>query len=127
MYMVAFMYPGKVGQDFDFQHFVNVHLPLGLGLTAKLLNVRPEKIVAYTPTRGGDLDPDSAPYCAISAVYFNEKSDAETFCTLFDHEEAAERLSADFPNYTPHPPEVMTAEVHELTNISEMIAAFADR
>ncbi|MGR8949325.1 MAG: hypothetical protein ACU84Q_14870 [Gammaproteobacteria bacterium] len=128
MYMVAFMYPSaSTPQDcseFDYEHFVSVHLPMGLGLTKKYLGITPEKIVVYNPITDGEGAYANRPYCAISSVFFRQKSDAKTFCSLFSHEEAARRLSEDFANYTPGAPEVIMAQVNELTNISEMIANF---
>ena len=58
MYMVAFMYPSaSTPQDcseFDYEHFVSVHLPMGLGLTKKYLGITPEKIVVYNPITDGE-------------------------------------------------------------------------
>ena len=125
MYVVAFMYPSKTDTSFDYDHFVNVHLPLGIGLTKKHLDIVPEKIIVYSPIRGGDGEINSAPYCAISSVFFSEQADAKTFCTLFEYEEAARRLSEDFANYTPAAPEVIMTEVHELTNMDGMLETFA--
>jgi hypothetical protein len=50
MYMVAFMYPNKEAGTFDFEHFIKVHLPLGLSQTWKHLRVKPRKLVVYSPT-----------------------------------------------------------------------------
>jgi hypothetical protein len=56
-------------------------------------------------------------------VFFDTRADAETFSGLFAVEEAARLLSADFPNYTPGPPDVMMAQVTELTDIDGLIAS----
>ncbi len=47
---------------------------------------------------------------------------AAPFSGLFAVEEAARLLSADFPNYTPGPPDVMMAAVTEFTDIDAVIA-----
>ena len=122
MFMVAFMYPAGPNGDFDYEHFTQVHLPMGLGLTKKHLGITPKKIIVFNPivTGEGDL----APYAAISNVLFETEQEAQTFCSLFTFEEAARRLSDDFANYTSGAPEVILAEVKELTHIDEMIAAF---
>ena len=122
MHMVAFMYPAEPGADFNRDHFIDVHLPMGLYLTRKHLGIQPEKLVVYAPTRAGDDQSPATTFCAISSVFFATEPDARTFCTLFEHEEAARRLSADFANYTPHAPDVIMAEVTELTDVEEMIA-----
>ena len=121
MYMVAFCYPNKPGGTFDFKHFVDVHLPLGLHQTFKHLGLKPEKLVVYSPT-WNVADPKTLlPYIAISSVFFRTRAEAEKFSGLFGVEEAARLLSADFPNYTPGPPDVMMAEVTELTDIDALI------
>lgn len=121
MYMVAFCYPNKPGGTFNFEHFVNVHLPLGLAQTLKHLKLKPEKLVVYSPM-WNVADPKALlPYIAISSVFFKTRADAEKFSTLFSFEEAARLLSADFPNYTPGPPDVMMAQVTELTDVDALI------
>lgn len=128
MYVVAFMYPSdpaiKSTSEFNYEHFVDVHLPMGLALTRKYLNIQPEKIVVYNPITDGDGTFNNRPYCTISSVYFNSEAEAKTFCTLFSHEEAARRLSEDFANYTPGAPEVIMARVNELSDIEGMIRQF---
>lgn len=125
MYMLAFMYPHQPGQPFNYQHFIGVHLPLGIGLTEKYLGLKPVKIVVHTPTAGGDGTADSARYGAVSHVYFETEAEVNKFATLFSFEEAARRLSDDFKNYTPQPPEILIAQVHELD--SSVMAEFVDK
>lgn len=122
MYMVAFMYPNQPGGSFDRQHFLDVHLPLGLSQTFKHLQLKPRKLVVYSPTVNAGNPTALLPYIAISSVFFDTRADAEKFSTLFSFEEAARLLSADFPNYTPGPPDVMLAEVTELNDIDAVIA-----
>lgn len=124
MYMVAFMYPNTENGSFNFDHFVNVHLPMGLSLTQKHLSIKPKKIVVYSPTRGADGTPASAAYITISSVFFDSREEADIFAGLFEVEEAARRLSADFANYTPAAPDVLIAKVTELTDMDGMIDAF---
>jgi hypothetical protein len=121
MYMVAFMYPNAPGGTFNLEHFVNVHLPLGLSQTLKHLGLKPIKLVVYSPTWNVGNPQTSLPYIAISSVFFNTRAEAEKFSGLFGFEEAARLLSADFPNYTPGPPDVMMAEVTELTDIDGLV------
>ena len=124
MHTLAFMYPNAEGHVFDIDHWKNVHLPLGLGLTDKYLGIRPRRIMLFAPVRGGDLKADSAPYGGIAAVMFDEREAVERFATLFEFEEAAQRLAADFPNYTAGPPDVLIADIQEVTDIDAMIETF---
>lgn len=125
MYMVAFCYPNGDARKFDYDHLVNRHLPLGVGLTHKHLNIKPLKIVAYCPVRGPDNKEASSPYGAITNVYFEKQEDAEKFLGLFEVEEAARLLSEDFPNYTAGPPSVLIAEVSEITDMDGLISQFS--
>jgi hypothetical protein len=122
MYMVAFCYPNKEGGTFNYEHFVNVHLPLGLAQTLKHLNLKPTRLVVYSPAWNVGNPTALLPYIAISSVFFATKAEAEKFSGLFGFEEAARLLSADFPNYTPGPPDVMMAEVTEFLDADALIA-----
>jgi hypothetical protein len=124
VHILSFLYPHEKGTVFNQDHFLRVHLPLGIGLTQKHLAVKPIKILIFTPTRGGDGQSDSAAYGAISSVFFETRAEVDKFATLFNYQEAAQRLSADFKNYTPHPPQVLLSETIELTDMDAMIAAF---
>lgn len=125
MYMVAFCYPNGNKRTFDYEHLINKHLPLGVGLTYEHLNIKPVKIVAYCPVYGPDNKPESAPYSAITNVYFETRSEAEIFLGLFEVEEAARRLSEDFPNYTPGPPSVLMAQVSDIVDMDGLIDTFS--
>lgn len=124
MHMLAFLYPNGAGHEFDTKHWKDVHLPLGLGLTDKYLDVRPKRIMLLAPGRGHDLARETAPYAAIAIVLFDDRADVERFSTLFSFDEAVQRLSADFPNYTVAPPAVLVSDVLEVEDINEMIAQF---
>lgn len=124
MHVLSFMYPHEPGTVFNQDHFLRVHLPLGIGLTHKHLGLKPVKILVFTPTRGGDGSADSAAYGAVSSVFLESRADLDKFATLFNYQEAAERLSADFKNYTPHPPQVLLSETVELNDMDALIAQF---
>ena len=126
MYMVAFMYPAEEGTTFDYDHFVNVHLPMGVALTKKYLDIKPEKIVVYNPIIGGDGTESTADFSAISSVFFSTQAEAEKFSTLFEYEEAARLLSDDFANYTPGAPDVIMANVRELNDMDSLINRYDD-
>ena len=122
MYMVAFMYPSSEDRDFDLEYYVNVHLPLGVGLTKKYLDIKPDKIIVYTPF--GDSYGGSEGYAAITSIFFDSEEKANKFIGLFKVEEAADRLSADYENYTGNPPQVMKAKVTEIPDIDALIERF---
>ncbi|MEP7242781.1 MAG: hypothetical protein ABI885_03755, partial [Gammaproteobacteria bacterium] len=90
--------------------------------TFKHLGLKPVKLVVYSPTSNVGNPGALLPYIAISSVFFNTRAEAEKFSRLFGVEEAARLLSADFPNYTPGPPDVMMAEVTEFLDADAVIA-----
>lgn len=122
-YMVAFMYPASESGRFDLEHYINVHLPLGVGLTKKHLNIKPSRIVVYSSQDDAGAS-NRGRYAAITSVYFDSKEKAATFLRLFDVAEAAQRLTADYPNYTDHPPEAIAARVLEIPDIDGLIKRF---
>ena len=94
MFMVAFMYANKPGGVFNLEHFIKVHLPLGLYQTFKHLGVKPLKLVVYSPTWNVGNPQALLPYIAISSVFFATRAEAEKAGAMTDEEsdEIRERL-----------------------------------
>lgn len=105
---VSFQYPWDADRPFNLEHFLKVHLPLGVGLTEKHLGIRPLGIVAHVCEPVGGSPPA---FAAVSNVYFATEAEARRFLTLFEVEEAARLLTGDFPNYTAGPPRVALSAV----------------
>ncbi|MCR4308086.1 MAG: hypothetical protein NUV80_06015 [Candidatus Berkelbacteria bacterium] len=126
-YMVAFMYPRANGGSFNLDHYINAHLPLGVGLAHKHLDIKPSKIAVYTAIDGKGDNPISKGYAAICNIFFDSKNDADKFLTLFNFPEAAARLSADYPNYTTKPPQAIWATVTELQDMNALIDQFQEK
>jgi uncharacterized protein (TIGR02118 family) len=111
MYRVDVMYPKKPGSSFNFAHWSEVHLPMGLRLLKQHCGVSPIRVEACrSPYGPPGID---AHYHLINSLYFNTRDDADAFFRLFAIEEAARELKADWPNYTQSDPEVMISEVIE--------------
>jgi uncharacterized protein (TIGR02118 family) len=121
MYGVNIMYPRKPGSDFDFDHYFNVHLPMGLGLFKRHLGILPKDVLVQKYTYGGDGKAESAGYHAICTLLFDTKAEADQFIGLFQVEEAASLLKADWPKYTEADPIVVLGEIVEL-NVQETAA-----
>ena len=112
MFAVAFAYPHAADRPFDMQHFLDVHLPMGVALCRRHLGIIPEKIIVHGPLADGA---GAVPILsAMSQVWFRTRPEAETFLQLFAVPEAAEKLIADFPRYTCGPPQVLIGTVTEL-------------
>lgn len=115
MFVVAFAYPESAGRPFDLRHFLDVHLPMGVALCRRHLQLIPEKIVVYGPLQDGA---GGTPILStVSQVYFRTRAEAEKFLTLFSVPEAAEKLGADFLKYASSPPRVLIGEITEIPDM----------
>jgi uncharacterized protein (TIGR02118 family) len=123
MYALSFMYPTKTGVDFDWDHYTNVHLPLGAGLTDKLMGLKIKQMIVQRVHGAGEAG-SNAPYYVLCHAMFETKEDVDKFSTLFNFPEAKTRLSQDWPKYTPHDPDAIVSEWIVMDNIDEMISRF---
>ena len=104
MFVLSFLYPRPTSRAFDYDYHRNVHMALGIGLTVQRLGVMPKMTWIE---RIDEFNPESTEkYAAIGHVLFDREEDRDRFMTLFDDEDAARRLSADWNAYTDTPPEV---------------------
>ena len=113
MYCVRIYYPNKPGSSFNWKHYLDVHLPLGLGLLSKYVGVTPIKVEIdqniSTDGKGGD-----AAYHCICSEYFADQKSAEAMLGFFEIEEPRRLLSEDWLNYTETDPEITISEVIEM-------------
>ena len=123
MHVLTFMYPTAPGENFNFEHYYKTHLPMGAGLAEKHLGIMVSKMIIQTvrlPENGG-LD---APYYVLCHVPFETKEEADTLASLFNNDEARQRLSDDWPKYTPISPQAVLSEWTVLDNMDELRARF---
>lgn len=108
MFALSFLYPRPVKRRFDYEYHRKVHLPLGVGWTARQLQLQPR--MAWI-CRIGEHEPDCQErYAAIAHVLFDTHQERDRFATLFDHQDIARRLSTDWYCFTEAPPEVQLSE-----------------
>lgn len=108
MFALSFLYPRPARRSFDYEYHRKVHLPLGIGWTARQLKLRPQRVCI---ARIGENDPDCKErYAAIAHVLFATRAQRDLFATLFQDEEVARRLSTDWYCFTEDPPEVQLSE-----------------
>src|SRR5271157_4662688 len=105
MICISVLYPNKDGAWFDFDYFLNKHLPLDLGILPPLEGPLPPGR-ARTETLRGVPGPDGSPpnFVCISQVWVNKVAD---FMSIV-HSEAA---VADLHKYTNIMPSVTFGEV----------------
>ena len=98
---VSILYPHQEGKQFDFDYYINKHVPMVTGLIG-------HAILGATIERGicGATADDSPPYISMGNIYFES---LETFQNSFGAH--ADTIMADIPNYTNVAPVVQMSEV----------------
>ena len=114
MYVVNVMYPNEPGSEFNMQHYLDVHMPMGVGLLHKLFGVKPRRVEIQADTYGADRTSATAKYHCVCVLYFDTKEEADQFTGVFENEEAAAMLAADWPNYTVGEPVVLLGRSFDL-------------
>ncbi len=123
MHVLTFMYPTAQGERFNFEHYYKTHLPMGAGLAKKHLDIMVSKMIIQTirlPENGG-ID---APYYVLCHVPFETKEEADKLASLFANDEARQRLSDDWPKYTPVSPQAVLSEWTVMDNMDDLRARF---
>ena len=110
MYSVRIVYPNKAGSTFDWQHYYDVHLPLGIRLLREYRGISPLKIEVDQQITSDGKD-GNAPYHCICTLYFNNREEVDATTSLFAVEEARRQLAEDWPKYTQTDPELMVSEI----------------
>jgi uncharacterized protein (TIGR02118 family) len=124
MHVLTFLYPTAPDGKFDLAHYYSTHLPLGAGLAKKFLDIAVSRMIIQT-VRAPEAGGLAQPYYVLCHVPFETKEEAEMLATVFSYPEAAQRLSEDWPKYTPVSPIAMLSEWTVLENMDEMRARFA--
>jgi hypothetical protein len=122
MHALTFMYPTAPGETFDFDHYFKTHLPLGVGLARKHLEIHNKQMIIQTVRPSGNGA--DAPYYLLCHVLLETKEEAERLASLFEMEEPRQRLSDDWPKYTPVPPVALLSEWTVLDDMDGLNARF---
>ena len=110
MYSVRIVYPNKAGSTFDWQHYYDVHLPLGIRLLREYRGISPLRIEVDQHITSDGKD-GNAPYHCICTTYFNSREEVDAMTSLFAVEEVRRQLAEDWPKYTQTDPELMVSEI----------------
>ena len=101
MIKVSVLYPNGDGKSFDFEYYINSHVPLVSKTLGDAL-----KDASYDKGLGGGAPDTTAPYVAVANLYFESM---ESFQQSFA--DGASTLMADLPNFTNIEPQVQINEV----------------
>ncbi|HTJ62740.1 MAG TPA: hypothetical protein VL899_02935 [Alphaproteobacteria bacterium] len=125
MHVLTFMYPSAPGETFKFDHYFKTHLPMGAGLAKKFLDIDVSKMIIQS-VRGPEQGGIPAPYFVLCHVILKSKEEADRLAGIFAFDEAAKRLSEDWPKYTPLAPSAMVSEWTVLEDMDALRARFRD-
>jgi uncharacterized protein (TIGR02118 family) len=122
MHCVRIFYPNEPGSSFNWRHYYDVHLPLGLGLLARHTGVKPVRVEVDRDI-SADGKGSAGRYHCICSVYFADRAGAEAMLGLFSIEEARRQLAEDWPKYTATDPEILVTEIVDADPLSGRTAA----
>ena len=114
VHCVHIAYPRIAGADFDLDHYLAVHVPLGVGLLWRHFGVKPDRVLLAHGTYGPDRTGASAPYDVVATMIFARKEDADRFIDVFQTPEAAALIQADWERFTKAQPIAVLGELREL-------------
>jgi uncharacterized protein (TIGR02118 family) len=101
MIKVSVLYPNGDTNNFDFDYYINSHVPLVSKTLGDAL-----KDASYDKGLGGGAPDAPAPFVAIANLYFDSM---EAFQQSFA--DGASTLMADLPNFTDIEPQIQVNEV----------------
>lgn len=102
MIKALFMYPNKPGAKFDYDYYVNKHMPM---VKEKLAALGAKGLGAEKGLSG--MEPGSpAPYVAVGYVQFDSVADFQKAMAAKGQE-----IMADIPNYTDIEPQVQIGQM----------------
>lgn len=111
MYAVSIRYPRKAGEEFNFNHWADVHMPLGIATFRKTNGIWPRQVMVQHATFGMDGKPESTDSYATIWLLFDTRAGLDGFMKLHNNPVASAELSNDFGNYAPLPPHIALGEV----------------
>jgi hypothetical protein len=111
LYAVSIRYPRKEGEDFNFAHWADVHMPLGIATFTRVNGTTPKQVMVQHETFGMDGKPASADAYATVWLLFDTAAGLEGFMKLHNDPVASAGLSKDFGNYAPLPPRIVLGDV----------------
>lgn len=106
MYVVSIRYPRKAGEEFNFEHWAEVHMPLGIATFKQTNGIYPSKVMVQHETFGMDGQTESSDSYVTVWLIFDTAAGLDGFRKLHNDNIASAELSEDFDNYTPLPPQI---------------------
>lgn len=122
LYAVSIRYPRKPGETFDFRHWAEVHMPLGIATYREANGLIPRQVMVQHDTFGMDGKPESAEAYVTVWLVFDTPAGLEGFMKLHNDRVASAELSDDFENYAPLPPRIELGKVTVFDAMDDVLA-----
>ena len=121
MYVVSIRYPRKQGEDFDFEHWAEIHMPLGIATFKQTNGIYPVKVMVQHENFGMDGLPGSSDAYATVWLVFETQDGLDGFRKLHNDNLASAELSEDFDNYAPLPPQINLGQLKVFEDMDEVL------
>jgi len=105
-YSVSIRYPRKTAEEFDFEHWAEVHMPLGIATLSENSGSIPVQVMVLHDTFGMDGRAEGSESYINVLLVFDSKKGLQGFMKLHNDRNASADLSDDFSNYAPLPPSI---------------------
>lgn len=121
MHAVSIRYPRAPGESFDFRHWAEVHMPMGLATLEKIAGVSPVRVMVQHETAGLDGDPDSADSYITVWLLFADRSGLDGFLKVHRDARNEADLRDDIPKYAPRPPSITLGQLTVFDDIDAVL------
>ena len=121
MYVVSIRYPRKAGESFNFQHWAETHMPLGIATFKQANGIAPDKVMVQHATFGMDGRPESTDAYVTVWLVFAARQGLEGFMKLHNDKVASADLSDDFKHYAPLPPHIALGELQVFDDMQAVL------
>ena len=122
MYAVSIRYPRDAGKEFNFEHWAEVHMPLGIATFKQTNGFAPVKVMVQHNTFGMTGDAESSDSYITVWLVFESNEGLKGFMTLHNDRVSSADLTDDFDNYAPLPPALVLGELTVFEDIDDILA-----
>ena len=122
LYAVSIRYPRKPGAGFDFQHWANTHMPLGIETFKRVNGIAPQRVMVQHETFGMNGTTAAADSYITVWLVFDTRAGLEGFMRLHNDTVKSAELTRDFDNYAPLPPAIVLGELTVFSDMEPILA-----
>ncbi len=122
MYAVSIRYPREVGKEFNFEHWAEIHMPLGIATFKQTNGFAPVKVMVQHNTFGMTGEAESSDSYITVWLVFESNDGLQGFMKLHNDRVSSAELTEDFDNYAPLPPALVLGELTVFEDMDDVLA-----